>query len=417
MTTHDPIRHLRHLRQVLSQDKTPIGFFLAAGCPLSVELPKDQWPLIPDVKNLTVFVNTLLSSKTGEQENRYTKLLNELKKAGQNHENIEDILSFVRGLKEVSRGGRVRDFSEEELIGIEKNICQIISNKVDVSLPNKNSPYHKLSAWITSIDRIKPIEVFTVNYDLLMEQSLEDSSIPYFDGFVGSKNPFFDLRAIEEDKIPQHWTRLWKIHGSINWHPKEDTKLITRLTNVNKDGTNLIYPSHLKYSESRKMPYLALMDQLGRFIRQNSSLLILCGYSFNDDHLNNAIINALRSNPTALVIGLQYNRLSNYPEAIKRAGDDKRPNLSIWAFDEAIIGTVRGRWQVTNQSDEKYKMENLADVIEVVKPLVDDDRFSEIDKSTTPFERTILKMGNFGIFANYLQEIIGRGTEEEKIES
>lgn len=35
---HDQIRHLRSLRLLLSQDKSPLGFLLAAGCPLSVRV-------------------------------------------------------------------------------------------------------------------------------------------------------------------------------------------------------------------------------------------------------------------------------------------------------------------------------------------------------------------------------------------
>ena len=53
---HDPIRHLKYLRQSLSQDNESIGFFISAGCPLSVKTQKDKWPLIPDVAKLTIFI-------------------------------------------------------------------------------------------------------------------------------------------------------------------------------------------------------------------------------------------------------------------------------------------------------------------------------------------------------------------------
>lgn len=100
---HDPIRHLRYLRQSLSQDNEAIGFFISAGCPLAVPMPDGEWPLIPDVKNLTIAINgTLTASK------EYTCLLCELKKAGKDPENIEDILSFLRSLLAVSKGGAVR---------------------------------------------------------------------------------------------------------------------------------------------------------------------------------------------------------------------------------------------------------------------------------------------------------------------
>jgi len=172
VTTHDPIRHLRHLRQTLSQDKKPIGFFLSAGCPLAVEIPKEKWPLIPDVRNLTRWINEHLSSADKTKPNRYDKLIEELGKTDKNPENIEDILSFVRGLKEVAKGGTVRDFSENDVIELEKEVCKKIVSKMNVELPDKNTPYHKLASWVTSIDRAKPVEIFTTNYDLLMEQAL-----------------------------------------------------------------------------------------------------------------------------------------------------------------------------------------------------------------------------------------------------
>ncbi|VAW63005.1 FIG036446: hypothetical protein [hydrothermal vent metagenome] len=59
---HDPVRHLKYLRQSLSQDNESIGFFISAGCPLSIAMPDDKWPLIPDVAELTRFINDQLKS-------------------------------------------------------------------------------------------------------------------------------------------------------------------------------------------------------------------------------------------------------------------------------------------------------------------------------------------------------------------
>ncbi|MFZ2321413.1 MAG: SIR2 family protein, partial [Pseudomonas sp.] len=81
---HDPVRHLKYLRQSLSQDNESIGFFLSAGCPLSVTVPDGQWPLIPDVANLTKYINSELID-----DESYQKLLAELVKSERNVENIE----------------------------------------------------------------------------------------------------------------------------------------------------------------------------------------------------------------------------------------------------------------------------------------------------------------------------------------
>lgn len=397
MATHDPVKHIKFLRQTLSQDKKPLGFFISAGCPLAVQMPEGKWPLIPDVANLTEFVSNELKSKT-KDKNNYDKLIDEVKLSEKDINNIEDILSFLRGLKEVSIGNSVRGFTNKNLIELEKNICSKIVEKLMVNLPDKDTPYHKLAQWI-SIDREKPVEVFTTNYDLLLEEAFEDLSIPYFDGFVGSKQSFFDLRAVEDNLIPKHWTRLWKIHGSINWYQKENKEVYRSVFTKENGDSSLIYPSHLKYEQSRKMPYLALIDQLNKFLRLPNSLMVLTGYSFNDDHLNDTILSALKANPNSMVIALLFDTLSyqneekiieRYPKAMQLAL--RRNNLALWSFDEAIIGTVRGNWKIPSEMEEE---DNLAKCIQKIKPNEDEE------------EQLFLKLGDFAMLGNFLQALIG----------
>lgn len=399
--THNIIRHLKSLRQTLSQDKKPIGFFISAGCPLSIDItPPANWPLIPDMKKLSEYVMSNLKSSDPANPSVYDRLINELDKTNKNKDNLEDILSFIRSLKDVAQGGgTVRGLTETELEKLEIDICKLIVEKIRVYLPNKNTPYHKLAKWISSIDREKPIELFTTNYDLLMEQALEDVGVPYFDGFVGSRQSFFDLRSVEEDLIPRHWTRLWKIHGSINWFQKENRDVFRSdaYKNDMDESSYLIYPSHLKYDQSRKMPFLALSDQLGRFLKQPSAALILCGYSFNDEHINDTIVNAIKSNPTAIVIALMFGNMEAdskecYPKGVELAL--KRHNISFWTNDEAIIGTNRGQWTILSK-----------DLDDPLTQLV------EVDSSTN---NKIIKIGDFKIFSTFLTSLIGYQEEENK---
>jgi len=399
---HSPVRHLKYLRQSLSQNNESIGFFISAGCPLSVELPKDEWPLIPDVKNLTIFINEQLVDNE-----KYELLLSELTKAEKSRENIEDILSFLRSLILVSKGGEVRGLKEDDLLQLEKDICSEIVKKLNVELPNEETPYHRLCNWIRSIDRKSPVELFTTNYDLLLEQALENLEVPYFDGFIGSRRSFFDLRAVEDNLIPIHWSRLWKIHGSINWYQENigKKKTVFRSSEIKKDASHLIYPSHLKYEESRKMPYLALIDQLNRFIRKKSSLLILCGYSFNDGHLNDTIVNALKSNPTAMVLGLMFEKyemkndeneyIERYPDAYNLAKNQH--NLNVWTYDKAIIGTSLGTWNKTPAEDDDI---DLLTFVETIKEKVEPYNIEHL-----------VKLGDFSIFTNFLKKIIGSTSE------
>lgn len=407
---HDPIRHLKYLRQSLSQDNEAIGFFISAGCPLSVVMPEGKWPLIPDVKNLTIHINDHF--KTNDE---YLLLLEVLKEANKDIENIEDILSFLRSLLLVSRGGSVRGLTENELLDLEREICSVIVAKLNVELPNQETPYHRLCKWMGSIDRKVAVELFTTNYDLLMEQALEDSEVPYFDGFVGSRRSFFDLRAVEDALIPIHWSRLWKIHGSINWYQEEeknkegkDAKKVYRSSEIKKNASHLIYPSHLKYEESRKMPYLALIDQLSRFIRKKSSLLILTGYSFHDNHLNDTIINALKANPTAMVLGLMFGpyhsevsekSVESYQNAYQLA--KKQHNLNIWTDDKAIIGTNLGDWKKITDDDNDFDLSGF------------------ISRDEQPVAGVchgdLVKLGDFSEFTNFLKKIIGSPKDSKDV--
>ncbi|MES9898549.1 MAG: SIR2 family protein [Sedimenticola sp.] len=393
-TSHNPVRHLQYLRQSLSQDSKPISCFLSAGCPLSVEMEDGKWPLIPDVKNLSLYINKELFENTS-----YQTLLSELTKSGKNQENVEDVLSFIRGLLEVAKGGTVRGLKEEDLINLDELVCEKVKEKVDVLLPESETSYHKLANWIRSIDRKTPIEIFTTNYDLLMEQALDSLEIPYFDGFVGSRRPFFDLKAVEDNLIPLHWSRLWKVHGSINWYSEKFQGRIKvyRSSEIKKYASKLIYPSHLKYDESRKMPYLALIDQLNRFIREKSSFLILSGYSFSDDHLNGTIVNALKSNPTAMVLGLMYGEYEEdgklrYPKAYDLAKNQH--NLNIWTFDKAIIGTNVGEWKIPDSEE---------DIDSDIKAFI--DCLDNADDNV-PNKRAI-KLGDFSKFTDFLKRTIG----------
>jgi hypothetical protein len=407
---HDPIRQVKYLRQTLSQNKKPLGFFLSAGCPLAVNMPADKYPLIPDIAGLTKFVSDELKSKV-EKKNNYDNLIDELIKTDNKNPNIEDILSFVRGLKQVSVGAKdVRGLTEKDLTELEKDICEKIVKKTNVALPNRDTPYHQLAQWIHLIDRgDSPIECFTTNYDLLTEQAFEETGVAYFDGFVGSRQPFFDLRAIEDSLIPKHWTRLWKVHGSINWY-FNSKKEIYRSTDVKAGGSCIIDPSHLKYDQSRKMPYLALIDRLNSFLRQPSAVLITCGYSFSDIHLNDTIVNALKANPTAMVIVLLHDTytyedkdkkiVARYEKAFSYAKD--RFNLSAWTFDEAVIGGQQGKWKVSKT--DTLPDENLADaIIQIVE--------TKKAEGTDIKEETIihyqLQLGNFAKLGNFLQALIG----------
>jgi len=325
----------------LSLDKHPVALLIGAGCPSAVRITVKEGetrPLIPDVRGLTDHVRGALAA-----DPCFTNVCNQFEEDENPEATIEDMLSRVRLLSRVAGKGTVRGLNQASLVALEKRLCEEVSNVVRAELPNDDSPYHHFVEWTGAISRSKPLEIFTTNYDLLVEQALEARRIPFFDGFVGSREPFFDLRAIEDEQAPSRWVRLWKLHGSINWQHSPTGAVVRKFpAPMGSDGV-LIHPSELKYDESRRMPYLAMVDRLRHFLRQPSAFLVTVGYSFADDHLNEVIIQGVRGNPTSAAYALLYKNLEE-EKAAHRISDKLPSNISLIAKDAGVIRGSRSAW-------------------------------------------------------------------------
>lgn len=390
--THCPYRQSTLLQQSLAPDKMRIAFLLGAGCPVSIRMSDGPGtkPLIPDIRGLTDLVNSKLSESV-EYKTSYSTLLNRFNGSAPANPTIEDILSHVRALQDVVREGNIDGLDKTTLTKLDAEICAITTRVVGVDLPQSNTPYHQLATWIGGIQRAHPIEIFTPNYDLLVEQALEAHKIPYFDGFVGSKQAFFDLTSMENDALPPRWARLWKVHGSVNWwRTKEDE--VVRREGPSEGDRQMIYPSHLKYDQSRRMPYLAMLDRLREFLARGQAVLVTCGYSFADQHLNEVILHGLRSNPTAICFGLLRGERAKYANPIAKAR--MTPNLSLLASDGAVLGTSERDWRADGQTG--HPLHGIS--------VTSDDATSKNCK---------LLLGDFKYFGAFLAQQLSRSDDKE----
>jgi hypothetical protein len=392
----DAHRQVGYLKQCLSNDKKPIGLFLGAGCPMAIRTDGDPGgPLIPDIDGITKAVRNALSQCA--ECGPLLKVIDEhCTKDGRTDLNVEDMLSHVRALRAVAGNDSVRGLSAANLDRLDDEICQTIHKLVDKTLPTADTPYHRVASWVDAIAREHPVEILTTNYDLLMEQAFERRGVPYFDGFAGARQPFFDIRAMEEDRLPPRWARLWKLHGSINWYQMPSKGVFRGATNE-KDLKRVIHPSHLKYEESRRMPYLAMIDRLRAFLRQPSATLLLCGYSFRDEHINEVIVQGLQGTQTAIAFALLFDKLAKYPQATKLAAE--RSNLSLLASDAAVIGSRQSGWA---ERDAESLSQDLGRWV-VWTPTNPAD---ENSKRTAEFQ-----LGDFAMFGQFLHELIGVARE------
>lgn len=389
MSFHDPQIQADYIRQSLSHDKRPIGLFIGAGCPVSITVDRSgaKGPLIPNIAGMTTLVNTALL--TSPHKKVYEMVLSHFVSDGIASPNVEMLLSHVRFLKQVAGKDQARGVTADEADKLDIAICDELSKMANQALPSSDTPYHWLAAWTGSINRTFPVEFFTTNYDLLLEEALEANRVPFFDGFVGSKSSFLDLQAMEGDALPPRWARLWKIHGSLNWG--EDKNGNIHRGTIAGANRRLIYPSHLKYDESRRMPYLAMLDRLRAFLKQQASVLIIAGFSFSDDHLNEIIVQGLQGNATAAAFALMYGSINSYPKLVELARN--RANLSVLAADQAVIGTRLAEW--TKGTPPGFGQDSLA--------------VRWIDDPDVPGTRkTIMMLVDFQILAEFAADLVGQ---------
>ena len=185
---HCPYRQASLIQQALAPDKMRVAFLLGAGCPVSIRLPGPAAgttvPLMPDIAALTKQVNTEINADP-VLKTIFDVVCGRASSGKLFPPTVEDILSCVRTLHDVAGPLGIDGVSKDDLSRLDRKICELVTSVVQVRLPDENSPYHRLASWIGGMRRSNAVEVFTPNYDLCIEQALEERRVPYFDGFVG----------------------------------------------------------------------------------------------------------------------------------------------------------------------------------------------------------------------------------------
>jgi hypothetical protein len=339
ITVHNPDRYMAELRQILAQGRKRIGVLLGSGASASLRvdraterLDSDGEVLIPTIAGLT---NNVLESLANNSNSALASIRADLPEES----NIEHILSRVRSLSSLIGPHDIHGIDADGLRRLAECIAASIGKIVAAPLPSEHNAFTELAAWIGGTERAHPVEVFTPNYDLLIEEALERAEIPFFDGFTGSHEPFFDPASIARDDLPPRWARVWKLHGSIGW--RESCGNVVRTGR--RDDTSLIYPDHLKYERIRKLPFTALFDRLRTFLLLPDTLLVSCGFSYADAHISAVIDESLSGNPSSSVFAFQFRNVEDEADARKIAF--KRTNMSVYARDGAIINTIKAPWR------------------------------------------------------------------------
>lgn len=182
-----------------------------------------------------------------------------------------------------------------------------IYNAVNFLQPNHDLPAHSefLRRAARRSNRKYRTKLFTTNYDRCFEEAGRQGRFVVIDGFSQTMPPTFDAvhftydivrrdrESDTQDFIPNVF-HLYKLHGSIDWEREKTTGEIYKVTKP--ANPLLIYPRNSKYELAFEQPYLEMMSALQAALREPNTGLLVVGFGFNDSHLAEPIMSAVRSN-------------------------------------------------------------------------------------------------------------------------
>jgi len=220
--------------------------------------------------------------------------------------NLEKLLSLANISKNYVEHTPVEGTEKIIIEDIIKKIENVIKTNCTLKLP-ENAPHTLFIEKITKRKVTLPrAKVFTLNYDTLFEQAGRKKNFTIIDGFSFShprtfSGRNFDLdivsrnssRVKEEDNFIQKVFHLYKPHGSVDW-TNEDNQIIQK---DEPEKSLMIYPKDSKYESSYEQPYFEMMSRFQQNLRNENTLLICIGFSFNDKHIVTAVVEALEQNP------------------------------------------------------------------------------------------------------------------------
>lgn len=256
--------------------------------------------------------------------------LNWLNHAMQFHQDGEEYTMYERAFNRIKKGlinsMPDRYTLENSPTGVDEE------NKLKVTLENYKNFYTSVFKH-REYNVTQPINIFTTNYDLFNEVTLENLGIHYTNGFKGTVQRLFDpsmfhLRLVDDtNRYKEKWdtvrkfVKLFKIHGSVDWsYDEASKKVLQRDVSHSSQENVLIYPTINKHIETQQTPYSELFRELTNNIQKKDTTLIVIGYGFPDQHINHLLSQAL-SNPSFNLIVLGNREEKNASKFIENNKD------------------------------------------------------------------------------------------------
>ena len=314
---------------------------------------------------------------------------------GRGTPNIEDQLRIGN---ELLAGLKILD--DERSTKLEQEIKLLLMNFTESLLKNENNIalaeakrkdeafsylVHFLMSFASRNGTRERLNIFTTNYDRIIEVGAELAGLNLLDRFVGTITPIFRSSRLDidmhynppgirgEPRYLEGVSRFTKLHGSLDWIQNKDniqrvglpigaTNIIPYITNpyINSDPSRImVFPNSAKDRETIGYPYVELFRDFASAICVPNSTVVTYGYSFGDQHINRILFDMLTIPSTHLVI-ISYDDLSGrIMDIYKELGRFSQISLLIGPDLADLIKLTTHYLPKSSIDKTTFKMSNL----------------------------------------------------------
>lgn len=287
--------------------------------------------------------------------------------AGREKGNLEDQLrvanELLRGLEILQQMTEAEALRTELQTGMQdfaKSILKSEEGIASAAEDKREEAFNTLVTFLMSFasrtgvrDRLN---IFTTNYDRLIEAGAELAGLHLLDRFLGKLMPIFRSSRLDldmhynppgirgEPRYLEGVARYTKLHGSVDWvQTGKDIRRIglpfgaasvepyLQAPGLSEASAHelMIYPNAAKDRETADYPYVELFRDLAAAVCRPNSTLVTYGYSFGDEHINRVIRDMLTIPSTHLVVISYDDPLGRVMQAYQELGRPSQISLLI----------------------------------------------------------------------------------------
>ncbi|MBQ2850416.1 MAG: SIR2 family protein [Thermoguttaceae bacterium] len=230
---------------------------------------------------------------------------------------------------------KLRKEIEEKIQNFANNILSIENQIATADEEKREKAFQKLTRFLVPFASRSGVRerlnLFTTNYDRVLEAGADVAGLRLVDRFVGALSPIFRSSRLDVDmhynppgirgepRYLEGVVRYAKLHGSIDWISANDeirriglpfgattVEPYLQAPGLNADASKImIYPNAAKDRETAEYPYVELFRDFAAAICRPNSVLVTYGYSFGDEHINRVIRDMLTI-PSTHLLAIAY---------------------------------------------------------------------------------------------------------------